>query len=272
MVVIFLGFLGFFASYFSSSSSNKLLKDDGFRFADPLDSYVISSSDNNGGYYKLTVIKTADGAMIDSVSRENSEKTAYHRHYDAPAEILTEIEDLFYSMSMHSWNDRAEKRTESYDMQPSEFSFTFGNENVSFNSDKIPKRSGAIASLGAIVEKFSVNENSGLVLKTVKNAENSSSEEKSVSASAVSFENGYLLAEIFNGGDENISFDPSFRLTKSGSDLFEAEAVPCGNEFIKCGTSSEIELDLNACGKLEAGKYIISFAEISFEFELFAKK
>lgn len=224
---------------------------------------IVSSGDVNGGYYKVSVFRKNNNALIVSESNEKADYPVKHQQYTVSSELLDKIEEMFYRNGMIKWPENDDKKHSSSDSVGYTLTFIFGEETTTFSSAKIPNRNNSLSELFSLIQSYEKNDNSEAVLKDVFN-ENG--------LNIFNLKNGYIDAEIVNNGSSDKSFPASFELYKSVKGEWE-KITPLNdtedNVFeVKAGTGVPVQFDLNKCGKLEAGEYRIICEENDAEFSI----
>lgn len=225
---------------------------------------IISQGDINGGYSRLIVERSGSLAVILSEFAEKEGYPAKRQRYLVSADVLTEIENMFYQNGMIEWEKREEKKHSSADLVGYSLTFKFGTEFTKFSSKQIPSRNNSLSDLIALIEAYEKNENSDVILKDVF-VENG--------MSIFELKNGYLDSALINGASEDRTALAEYELFKNNNGNwnrinFEYDIEPA-KFIVPAGSQASVQFDLNAFGKLEAGEYRIvsgeAFAEFSVE-------
>lgn len=224
---------------------------------------IVSSGDINGGYYKVSVFRKNENAIIVSESNEKADYPVKRQQYIVSSELLDKIEEMFYQNGMIKWPENDDKKYSSSDSVGYTLTFIFGEESTSFSSAKIPSRNNTLSEIISLVQSYEKNDNSEAVLKDVFN-ENG--------LNIFDLKNGYLDAEIVNNDTSVKPFSASFELYRSENNewkLMTSSNDPDDSVFeVKAGASVPVQFDLNGYGRLEADEYKIICEDKNAEFSI----
>ncbi|GEM_PF-5956110 len=234
------------------------------KYDSPISAFSIESSgDINGGYSKIAVIRNDENAVITSVLCEKSGNPEKIQSYIASSELLNKLEEMFYQNGMIEWDKNENRKYSSSDSVGYNLVFTFGKDETSFSSSKIPSRNSSLSELFSLIESYEKNDNTGVIIKDVFNEDG---------LNIYNLNNGYLDAEIANNDSTDRSFSTSFELFRNVDDewvLLEAVSPSEISEFaVPASSSVSVQFDLNAFGKLESGDYKLVCGNANAEFSI----
>ncbi len=241
------------------------------KYGSPLDYFELVSSNENGGEYFEAEVSAGDNGTVylKTVRRDTPDFPEQQQEYTAEAELLGKIEELFYSKNIGAWAERKNHEIFGYDAADYKLKFRFGSDELFIDSAKIPDSGYAsVKELTALIYSYKKNENSEITL-----AESTeTAEKKPLEILPYDIENGYFIAAIRNNGGEDVSFETSFKAyILSGEEYTELKAakeITPQSFTVPNGAEITVQLDMNAFGKLEKGRYKITCSGAECEFTL----
>lgn len=235
-----------------------------------LNTYSCSSGGGmTGGYYRETIKKYDNHALISIESAEWHSQDPVVKEYLTDASVLEELEAVVRKYRMNCWHGKKFTSMFIDDGESMSYHFDFDDATVYFSSQFYPAGySEKLAKLDSIVKKYieTGEKLPGLVNPKTDEEQNYSLPENELVIYVCSYVRNYLGLKILNGTDEDVKISEKYRLINADTDevLLEDE-VPYGGEFSQ---HSRDEMDIRLKERLQAGNYKIIFGELEIPFEI----
>lgn len=235
-----------------------------------LNTYSYSSGGGmDGGYYRKTVKRYGDHALISIESAEWHAQDPTVTEYLTDVAVLDELEKVVRKCKMNFWNRKKFTNEFICDGESESYHFDFDDEDISFSSQIYPVQyRNKLSMLENVINKYIENGEKlpGLVNTKKDEEENYYMPEGELVIYVYSYVENSLGLRILNGTDKDVEIPENYKLINADTNIVLAEeSNPYGGRFSE---NSRDEMHIQLKERLNAGNYTIIFGDLSIPFEI----
>lgn len=234
-----------------------------------LNTYTYSSGGGmSGGYYRNTVKRYNDQALISIESAEWHSQDPTVTEYLVDASVLSELESVVRKNRMNFWNRKKFTNIFVSDGESQGYYFYFDDADISFSSQLYPaKYSKKLAELDSVVNKYikAGEKLPGLVNPKKEGEENYSLPKGEFVMYVYLYAKNSLGLRILNGTDKDVEISKKYKIINTDTEVVVCDDdIPYGGIFY--ANYSDV-MDIKLKDRLQAGNYkiILGDQEILFE-------
>lgn len=223
----------------------------------------------SGGYYRETVKRYDDYAVISIESAEWHSQDPTITEYRTDAAVMDELEAVVRKEKMNFWNRKKFTKMFIADGESESYDFDFDHADISFSSQIYPlKYRKKLEKLDSIVKKYleTAEKLPGLVNTKTDDEEYYYLPENELIIYVYSYVENSLGLRILNGTDEEIELAETYKIINAdtGAVLFE-DQTQYGRLF---GGQTRDEKNIRLKERLDAGSYQLVFGDLIIPFEI----